>query len=827
MDSRWDKKLNFKTQSALVFPLVQGKRLVGILQFLNKNDENKFSDSDVYMGKELASVMGRTMVRLDAEDIEDKIRTIERSAPHNLSIDGVYEKLQKSLLHVFDAQRVTIYSLDVKKNELCTKTITGEINTKEIRIPVDSNSIAGCVASIKKTANILDVYNPKLLEKFHPKASFDSTWDNKSNTMTQSLLAIPLMLGENMMGVLQVTNKKQGSGFTDFDEKNLKGIGDALAVALSHLKNSPKSPLGKFSYLLDNNILTPQDLKTATAAAKKRSVLVETELLENLKLSRKKIGKSLEQYYGKPYTGYDSSVDLPPQVFSGLNKNYLSRNNWVPIKNSPKSAVILVDDPSDMDKIRNIRMIFPKKAIEFHVSLREDILDFLNHASGLEDLPDDETHAEEMSSLLTALQDEESMASLDDAPPVDDDVNSITETDSTIVRLVNKVLTDAYDKGISDIHIEPGIGKKDMRVRFRKDGICQVYQNIPFKYKQAIISRLKIMAKLDIAERRMPQDGKIKMRYGRKEIEYRVATCPTVGGNEDAVLRILADSKPIPLKGMKFSDNNLKLIEETAQKPYGLILVVGPTGSGKTTTLHSCLGHINTDDRKIWTAEDPVEITQDGLRQVQMLNKIGLNFARAMRSFLRGDPDVIMVGEMRDTETASIGLEASLTGHLVMSTLHTNSAPETIVRLLDMGMNPLNFADALLLIVAQRLVRTLCKECKVAYNPTSADFDIIVREYGEEAFAKNLGIEYSADLNLYKPAGCSKCGDTGYAGRMALHELLSATKEMKRKIMDNNKVEELRSQAISDGMTTLKQDGIDKIFQGYCDLKQVLAVCIA
>jgi type II secretory ATPase GspE/PulE/Tfp pilus assembly ATPase PilB-like protein len=253
--------------------------------------------------------------------------------------------------------------------------------------------------------------------------------------------------------------------------------------------------------------------------------------------------------------------------------------------------------------------------------------------------------------------------------------------------------------------------------------------------------------------------------------------------------------------------------------------VVGPTGSGKTTTLHSCLGYINKPERKIWTAEDPVEITQEGLRQVQMLNKIGLDFARAMKSFLRGDPDVIMVGEMRDAETCSIGLEASLTGHLVFSTLHTNSAPETIIRLIDMGMNPLNFADALLLIVAQRLVRTLCKQCKEDYHPDREEFDRLVKEYGEKKF-KNLNIEYTDDLMLKKPVGCTSCNETGYAGRTALHELLDGTDDIKRMILKNELVENLRAQAIKDGMTTLKQDGIYKIFKGDCDLKQVLAVCI-
>jgi type II secretory ATPase GspE/PulE/Tfp pilus assembly ATPase PilB-like protein len=237
------------------------------------------------------------------------------------------------------------------------------------------------------------------------------------------------------------------------------------------------------------------------------------------------------------------------------------------------------------------------------------------------------------------------------------------------------------------------------------------------------------------------------------------------------------------------------------------------------------LGSINTPDKKIWTAEDPVEITQEGLRQVQMLDKIGLNFSRALRSFLRGDPDVIMVGEMRDAETCSIALEASLTGHLVFSTLHTNSAPETIIRLVDMGMNPLHFADALLLVVAQRLVHTLCKKCKEDYHPTREEFDLLVEEYGTEEFS-SLGIKYKDSLMLKRPVGCKKCEETGLAGRTGLYEVLEGTPELKSLVMKGATVEELRKQAISDGMTTLKQDGIQKVFKGECDLKHVNAVCL-
>jgi type II secretory ATPase GspE/PulE/Tfp pilus assembly ATPase PilB-like protein len=333
------------------------------------------------------------------------------------------------------------------------------------------------------------------------------------------------------------------------------------------------------------------------------------------------------------------------------------------------------------------------------------------------------------------------------------------------------------------------------------------------------------MSDLDIAERRLPQDGKIKFRrFAPLDIELRVATVPTAGQNEDVVLRLLSTGKPMPLDEMGMSERNHSAFLEMIEKPYGIVLVVGPTGSGKTTTLHAALSYINRPETKIWTAEDPVEITQEDLRQVQVRPKIGFDFARAMRSFLRADPDVIMVGEMRDRETVSTGIEASLTGHLVLSTLHTNSAPETLTRLLDMGMDPFNFADALLGVLAQRLVRTFCENCREKYHPARDEFDALVRAY--EGDFDSLGFEYNDDFFLYRPKGCPMCGNSGYRGRTAIHELLVGTDSLKSLIQNRAKMEALRKQALKDGMTTLMQDGIRKVCLGLTDFVQVRKVCI-
>ncbi|MGO4469738.1 GspE/PulE family protein, partial [Pseudoduganella sp. RAF53_2] len=417
--------------------------------------------------------------------------------------------------------------------------------------------------------------------------------------------------------------------------------------------------------------------------------------------------------------------------------------------------------------------------------------------------------------------------------------------ENELVKLINKIIVDAYRQGVSDIHIEPLPGKGKTGIRFRKDGSLVPYIEIPAAYRAAMVARIKIMCDLDISERRKPQDGKIKFKkYGPLDIELRVATIPSTGGVEDVVMRILAAGEPIPLDKLGVLPANLDRLRATIEKPYGLFFVCGPTGSGKTTTLHSVLNYLNTPETKIWTAEDPVEITQKGLRQVQVNRKAGLDFATVMRAFLRADPDVIMVGEMRDKETVSMGIEASLTGHLVFATLHTNSAPESIVRLLDMGMDPFNFADALLGILAQRLAKRLCNSCKMPYHPGEAELELMLSEYCEElqnteAFKKDARAartrvaqgwqERYADaqgqFTLYRPVGCDEC-NKGYRGRVGLHELMIGSDRVKKLLQEHARVAQLLAAALEDGMLTLKMDGIEKILLGITDVKAVRAVCI-
>jgi type II secretory ATPase GspE/PulE/Tfp pilus assembly ATPase PilB-like protein len=566
--------------------------------------------------------------------------------------------------------------------------------------------------------------------------------------------------------------------------------------------------------LVYRGIITQADMTAAVEEAHEQGLDLESILLDQHCVPKDALGTALSDFYQCPYLPFDERTIIDVDLLKPLNVDYLRKNAWIPIARRGSLLDVLTNDPHDLDKGWDVRRAFPGMTIRYAVGLRRDIEQFLLMATG-------QTATSSIGAILGELVNEIRAEHRNEGS-----FSAIDENDSAIVRLVNHIITEADRVGASDIHIEPYADRKETTVRFRVDGTCFAYMQIPAAYRRAVVSRLKIMANLDIAERRKPQDGKIRYRLSKdREIELRVATLPTTGSDEDAVLRLLTAKEPMVLDSMEIAPGMLQAIKVMAGKPHGMILCVGPTGSGKTTTLHAILKHINSDERKIWTAEDPIEITQDGLRQVQVHPKIGLTFAAALRAFLRADPDVIMIGEMRDKETADIAIEASLTGHLVLSTLHTNSAVETVVRLLDLGCDSFNFADAILGVLAQRLCKRLCIHCKEAYHPTPQEYDELVQGYGVLGWDR-LGVTYTEHLTLYKEIGCEACNKTGFKGRVPLHELLRGTEDVKNLIQSKTRLAGLRDLAMKEGMITLLQDGIRKTLQGLTTYRQVRAVAM-
>ncbi len=591
-----------------------------------------------------------------------------------------------------------------------------------------------------------------------------------------------------------------------------------IATKIESLKSSMSSS-SRYDYLLRNKMVTTNQLQDALAISKKAGKSVEFVLTDRFKVKKDEVGKSLSLFYGLPFRSFDPEVMVPVELTNNLKKSFLLYYVWVPLKWTKKGVEILVDDPKDLRKTDHIKALMPNQKINFAVGYKEDIESFINHFFDPKVEKLTENAYEDLDDIIPDI-------SFEEEEEIEEDPTGLDESSSQVVKFVDQVLVTAFRNKASDIHVEPSAITRKTTIRFRTDGVCHEYIQVPNAMAPAIVSRLKIMADLDIAERRLPQDGKIRFkRKGIPEFELRVSTMPTTGRFEDAVLRILTKSGTLKLNELGLSERNLEVLERSIVRPYGLILCVGPTGSGKTTTLHSALASINEPGVKIWTAEDPVEITQAGLRQVQVKPKIGLDFARIMRGFLRLDPDIIMIGEMRDRETAATAIEASLTGHLVLSTLHTNNAPETLTRLLDMGINPLNIADSFLAVLAQRLVRRLCSDCIETYHPEEEEFNYIIRDYGEKPF-KALGVEHNAGFELHRSVGCEKCNGSGYKGRMGIHELIEGTPEIKILIKKQATSQDLAKQAIKDGMTTLKQDGVHKVFEGISDMREVRRVCI-
>ncbi|HNH34769.1 MAG TPA: ATPase, T2SS/T4P/T4SS family [Rhodocyclaceae bacterium] len=761
------------------------------------------------------------------------LQTVTNKIHATSNIDEIMLELSQDICTLFNADRLTIYAVGEDKASIVSKLKTGLNSFKDLRLPITDQSIAGYVALSKRIVNVRDVYDETELKGIHPGLRFLQEVDKRTGYRTKQQLVGPIVdqpSGE-LLGVVQLINNKAGMPFAAVAEEGIKGLCETLAIAFTQRNKPAHVVKSKYDYLVADAVLSAQELELAARSARRKNQDVEEVLLSEFQVKLPVLGAALSKFFGVPYEPYRGDRVKPVDLLKNLKREYLEQNQWIPVEDTSEGLIVLTMDPEQVKGSRVVNNVFPKSKPAYRVTTISEFRQTLDQFFGAKAYVDDTSVGELLSGMDEGVEDE-----------VAEDVSAAA--DNELVKLVNKIITDAYQQGASDIHIEPAPGKDRTLVRFRKDGSLQKYIEIPASFRNAIVARVKIMCDLDISEKRKPQDGKIKFkRFGPLDIELRVATIPSAGGVEDIVMRILAAGEPIPLDKLGVLPDSLEKLKAAVSKPYGLFFVCGPTGSGKTTTLHSVLGFLNTPDTKIWTAEDPVEITQKGLRQVQVNKKAGLDFATVMKSFLRADPDIIMVGEMRDAETTGIGIEASLTGHLVFATLHTNSAPESIIRLLDMGMDPFNFADALLGILAQRLAKRLCK-CKEPYEPPPEEVKHFLTEYCEElqntaTFKKDAKTamenlyrrwikDYGKDgkLVFHRAKGCEACGNSGYKGRVGLHELMIGSDAVKKLIQEHARVAELLAQALDDGMRTLKQDGMEKVMQGITDMKQVRAVCI-
>lgn len=568
------------------------------------------------------------------------------------------------------------------------------------------------------------------------------------------------------------------------------------------------SQLGLF--LLKNKIITEEQLLSAMNIQKREGKRLEQALLKLGYITKEVLLDALSKQHGAPVISL-GGIKIDASLLKLIPYEFVVKNQVIPVAKKENTLTIAISDPSNRFAINDIRFLTGMNILVC-VAAESEIIDTIEalypKKKTQKSLPEPDNGSSSKDDLSNIIDSALSDVALEEVKTDVEDV--LTLIDAPVIRLVNNIFSQAISSGASDIHLEPG--EAELTVRYRIDGVLSPILKIPAKIKNALISRVKIMATLDISERRLPQDGRIKLKMGeKKKIDFRVSTLPTIFG-EKVVIRIL-DKSSLQLNFTKlgFGEGPLSDFLEAIKKPYGMILVTGPTGSGKTTTLYSVLSQLNKPEVNIMTAEDPVEYNFPGINQVQIKEEIGLTFAQTLRSFLRQDPDIIMVGEIRDFETAEIAVKAALTGHLVLSTLHTNNAPTTVTRLINMGIEPFLVSSSVILVAAQRLVRMICNNCKKEQKVS--DTTLV-----------NLGISpHEAEkITCYIGTGCQKCNNTGYKGRIALYEVMPLKDELKELVLQGANALEIKKAAIRLGMATLRQSGIEKIKQGISTIDEIL-----
>lgn len=801
-------------------------------------------------------------------------------------IKSINLTLRKQMLDIFPTEIASIFVVNTRKQELISWLLLPGDTLKRIAVPIRTNSIVGYVAAKNELVNIRDPYDPQELRRIGSELNFYDSYDKEANIRSKQVLAVPIVYNNTLMGVVQLINKKDGTDFTNKDVDDVRELAKVLAAAFSSHSNIGKQTPPKYEALLAHKLLSREQLEQGLEKATEQEADPETVLMDDFQIPRLKMGKLLAEFYSTSFADLEQVDSDPKKLFKGINIDYFERKELVPLSLNAGKLIVAVKNIEDQTLTSAIRKQVPRvKQVELAFAFQEDIRSFWKrtrakysrasngvvrekHLSPVDtsifDLLDDneprqgafeEQQPSAENSVYDLLEENEPQERVREQPvkvreqpvkareqpvevgeqpvkiverivtqekPVEKDDNI---NEPTVVQLVNKIIEGGSYYQASDIHIEPYGPEENGEVRYRIDGICRDALKIPKQYVEQVIERIKSLAHLKRAERTRPQEGKIKYTTSKgRKIEIGVATIPTANSNEDIVLRILPSPKPLPSLDELMPPRVVAPFKEIIQKKQGIILVAGPKASGKTTTLHSALAHVNTSDKKIWTAEYPVDIQQRRIRQVQVDPLMNYSFAAALQTIDRADPDVIMIGDMPDLQTAEMAVDAARNGNLLFSSVPTNSAAEGITHCLNMGLDPTHFAVALQGILAQRLVRTLCEHCKEPYHPERAEYDRLLESYGV-SFFDHINVMYSDDLVFHRANGCPKCNESGYHKKTGLYELLVINTIIRELIMKRAPVGEIIEEAMINDMTLLLQEGIQLIFEGTIDYKELMAVC--
>ncbi|MFO7570020.1 MAG: ATPase, T2SS/T4P/T4SS family [Smithellaceae bacterium] len=801
------------------------------------------------------------------------------------TIAEIIVSLKEDIRKLFNIHILTIYLIDRPAKEIYTMEADGD-NIREVRFPISYATFAGYVTQKKKLLYIADPYNERDLRKIHEQLVFDRSRDRKTGVLTGQIIATPIAIEGVLLGVMEIINKKGGDKIEDYHQIYLDEISGVLAKAFDNQFNfyeEKQKFTVRFEPLLKKGFLNDIQLEKALRTSHRHSQPIEDIFMDQYGVSKDDIGKSLADYYHCRFVPYDSEHPVPDALLTGLEKAALEKMRWVPIDVINGKIHVITDDPSDMIKRKNIEGMLGTNAIAYDVATATDIASYLDlffqeqketrHNDETQDNPAfqarhiDEPLLEVDDAITTAEAPEEEMTASseieirpesdptpveslsqtnEDMPvfgeqspqelpiepeaPVDENIfeeQSLTVVDAGAAQRVSQIINEAYGRRASDIHFEPDAEANNVTLRIRIDGQCILHQTMTDSEYETIIAQIKIMAKISPQAKGVLQSAKIRfLRPAGGDLDMRIVIIPTRAGQEDAVIHILPKIKKMPLELIGLSEKTYAILTGILEKPTGLILIAGPAGTGITTTLHACLSHINQPGKKIWTAEQPIDITDNGLRQAQIDPQKGLTFPKLLRSIFAADPDVIMASHLHDIETARLCLEAAMKRNLVLSSLSAESATESMERLLDMGIPHLALADATLAIISQRLIRTLCPKCKEPYHPGREEYDELAELYGAEAF-EQLNIPYTDDFVLFRPNGCNECAKTGYSGHTGIFEILVFSHEIKRRIRRKESADAVYDAALSDKMVTLRQDWIYKILEGLTDsarLKQTLLV---